>query len=96
MNFVVFYTILWLYKCVLNFDLDKNTLEANKFWDAVIISASDESQMKGYKKQIAKKQLLKEIPLGVPFHVFADPPGYKIGNFFLFNVLYCHNLKSKN
>lgn len=73
---------LWIYKCVLNSDLDKNSFESNKFWDAVIISASDESQMKGYKKQIAKKQSLKEIPVGVPFHVFADPPGYKIGKLF--------------
>ena len=72
------------------FNLGKDNFESNKFWDAVIISASDESQMKGFKKQIAKKQSLKEIPVGVPFHIFADPSGYKIGIFFSFQyVLSC-------
>ncbi|GFS58884.1 fucose-1-phosphate guanylyltransferase [Nephila pilipes] len=49
------------------------------FWDAVIISASDSSQEKGYEIQILEKQQKGDLPLSVPFHVFADPPGYKIG-----------------
>ncbi|XP_035232441.1 fucose-1-phosphate guanylyltransferase-like [Stegodyphus dumicola] len=48
------------------------------FWDAVIISASDTGQKKGYEAQIAEKLCRGEIPLDIPFHVFADPPGYKI------------------
>ncbi|GFT24982.1 hypothetical protein TNCV_179061 [Trichonephila clavipes] len=51
------------------------------FWDAVIISASDSSQEKGYELQILEKQQKGELPLSIPFHIFADPPGYKIGMF---------------
>lgn len=54
-------------------------VKPNTFWDAVVISASDETQSKGYKRQISDKQSRKELPLNVLFHVFADPPGFKIG-----------------
>lgn len=60
--------------------LGTRDLKPNQFWDAIVISASDESQIKGYKMQISSKQSRKEMPLTVPFHIFADPPGYKIGN----------------
>ncbi|GIX83804.1 hypothetical protein CEXT_337242 [Caerostris extrusa] len=48
------------------------------FWDAVIISASDFNQEKGYELQILKKQKRNELPASIPFHIFSDPPGYKI------------------
>ncbi|NXE51464.1 FPGT guanylyltransferase, partial [Casuarius casuarius] len=33
-----------------------------------------------YKQQLAEKLRRKELPLGVRYHVFVDPPGPKIGN----------------
>ncbi|GFQ97365.1 fucose-1-phosphate guanylyltransferase [Trichonephila clavata] len=54
-------------------------LSQSLFWDAVIISASDSSQEEGYELQIHEKQQKGELPLSIPFHIFADPPGYKIG-----------------
>ncbi|CAL1277663.1 unnamed protein product [Larinioides sclopetarius] len=57
----------------------KIDLSQTPFWDAVIISASDSSQEKGYQLQIQEKQERREVPLSIPFHVFSDPPGYKIG-----------------
>lgn len=66
-------------------------MEPNVFWDAVIISASDENQKKGYEKQITMKQNRKEIPAMIPIHVFADPPGYKIGEEKIF--IYLHVCK---
>ncbi|NWX45535.1 FPGT guanylyltransferase, partial [Steatornis caripensis] len=33
-----------------------------------------------YRQQLAEKLSRKELPLGVRYHVFADPPGPKIGN----------------
>lgn len=64
----------------------KENLNTNQFWHAVVISASDDNQMKGYQKQISEKKIRKEIPPDIPFLVFADPPGYKIGNYSLFIV----------
>ncbi|XP_066499787.1 serine/threonine-protein kinase TNNI3K isoform X1 [Hoplias malabaricus] len=51
-----------------------------EFWDLVVITAVDEDQRVAYKLQIREKCDRKELPVGVSYHVFADPPGYKIGN----------------
>jgi fucose-1-phosphate guanylyltransferase len=50
------------------------------FWDIVVISALDATQQEAYEIQLEAKQKRKEIPLGVAYHVFHDPPGPKIGN----------------
>ncbi|XP_053549324.1 fucose-1-phosphate guanylyltransferase [Bombina bombina] len=51
-----------------------------EFWDAVVITAADKQQELAYQQQIADKLTRKELPLGVRYHVFSDPPGPKIGN----------------
>ncbi|KAM9324663.1 fucose-1-phosphate guanylyltransferase [Gastrophryne carolinensis] len=51
-----------------------------EFWDVVIITAADKQQERAYQQQIADKLARKELPLGVRYHVFSDPPGPKIGN----------------
>lgn len=51
-----------------------------KFWDVVVITAADEKQELAYKQQLSEKLKRKELPLGVNYHVFTDPPGTKIGN----------------
>ncbi|XP_054712322.1 LOW QUALITY PROTEIN: fucose-1-phosphate guanylyltransferase-like [Uloborus diversus] len=56
-----------------------NTSTKKQFWDAVIISACDSDQKFGYEMQILLKQQKGELPLNVSFHVFADPPDFKIG-----------------
>ena len=50
------------------------------FWDAVVITALDESQKDAYEIQVQCKLDRGELPLGVKYHVFHDPPGPKIGN----------------
>lgn len=50
------------------------------FWDIVVITALDESQKNAYEIQLQSKLARGELPLGVQYHVFYDPPGPKIGN----------------
>ncbi|KYO36853.1 fucose-1-phosphate guanylyltransferase [Alligator mississippiensis] len=51
-----------------------------EFWDVVVITAADKKQESAYRKQLSEKLRRKELPLGVDYHVFVDPPGQKIGN----------------
>ncbi|XP_075471925.1 fucose-1-phosphate guanylyltransferase isoform X1 [Ascaphus truei] len=55
-------------------------VQLGEFWDAVVITAADKQQELAYQQQIADKLTRKELPLGVRYHVFSDPPGPKIGN----------------
>ncbi|CAL8253441.1 unnamed protein product [Merluccius merluccius] len=50
------------------------------FWDVVVLTAADESQKVAYELQVSEKVSRKELPLGVRYEVFSDPPGAKIGN----------------
>jgi len=50
-----------------------------RFWDVVVLTASDSDQKLAYELQIAGKVHRREIPQGVDYLVFADPPGPKIG-----------------
>ena len=50
------------------------------FWDIIVITALDESQRDAYDIQLQSKLSRGELPLGVKYHVFYDPPGPKIGN----------------
>ncbi|XP_066479618.1 fucose-1-phosphate guanylyltransferase [Tiliqua scincoides] len=56
------------------------TVEPGEFWDVVVITAVDKNQEVAYQKQLSEKLKRKELPLGVHYHVFVDPPGPKIGN----------------
>ncbi|XP_060088008.1 fucose-1-phosphate guanylyltransferase [Heteronotia binoei] len=51
-----------------------------EFWDVVVITAVDKKQEIAYQQQLSEKLKRKELPLGVCYHVFVDPPGSKIGN----------------
>ncbi|XP_033936832.1 fucose-1-phosphate guanylyltransferase [Pseudochaenichthys georgianus] len=55
-------------------------VQPGEFWDVVVLTAVDENQREAYELQIRKKLLRKELPVGVQYKVFADPPGSKIGN----------------
>ncbi|XP_030061456.1 fucose-1-phosphate guanylyltransferase [Microcaecilia unicolor] len=55
-------------------------VKPGEFWDIVIITAADKQQELAYQQQISEKIRRKELPLGVHYNVFADPPGAKIGN----------------
>ncbi|XP_029474544.1 fucose-1-phosphate guanylyltransferase [Rhinatrema bivittatum] len=55
-------------------------VKPGEFWDAIVITAADKQQELAYQQQISEKVKRKELPLGVHYHVFADPPGAKIGN----------------
>ncbi|XP_077306599.1 fucose-1-phosphate guanylyltransferase-like [Lithobates pipiens] len=54
--------------------------QPGEFWDVIVITAADKQQESTYQQQIADKLARKELPLGVRYHVFSDPPGPKIGN----------------
>ena len=45
----------------------------------MVLTASDELQKDAFEKQIADKLKKKEIPSGVPYIVYADPPGPRAG-----------------
>ncbi|XP_065697909.2 fucose-1-phosphate guanylyltransferase, partial [Patagioenas fasciata] len=51
-----------------------------EFWDVVAVTAADEEQARAYRQQLAEKLRRGELPRGARYHVFADPPGAKIGN----------------
>lgn len=55
-------------------------VQPGEFWDAVVVTAVDESQREAYELQISEKAHRKELPLGIHYKVFSDPPGSKIGN----------------
>lgn len=55
-------------------------VQSGEFWDLVVITAVDDDQKSAYETQIAEKLERKELPLAINYHVFADPPGCKIGN----------------
>ncbi|XP_055470325.1 fucose-1-phosphate guanylyltransferase [Psammomys obesus] len=61
-------------------ELRGKPVAAGEFWDIVAITAADEEQALAYKQQLSEKLKRKELPLGVQYHVFADPAGTKIGN----------------
>ena len=52
---------------------------AFRFWDVVVLTASDNEQKLAYEMQIAGKLHRREIPQGVDYLVISDPPGPKIG-----------------
>ncbi|XP_029003628.1 fucose-1-phosphate guanylyltransferase [Betta splendens] len=55
-------------------------VQPGEFWDVVAVTAADENQRAAYELQISHKVARKELPLGIDYKVFSDPPGYKIGN----------------
>lgn len=63
-----------------NFDSIRGKEVNIPFWDIVVITALDEGQRNAYDLQLQSKLARGELPLGVKYHVFYDPPGPKIGN----------------
>ncbi|KAM3619534.1 uncharacterized protein V6R79_009800 [Siganus canaliculatus] len=51
-----------------------------EFWDVIVVTAVDENQRDAYELQIHEKVDRKELPTGIHYKVFSDPPGSKIGN----------------
>ena len=49
------------------------------FWDTIVLTTADEDQKLVFEEQVRQKLEQKELPLGVPIHVIADPPGPKLG-----------------
>ena len=57
-------------------------------WDVVVITTADGTQREAFLAQIQDKQERGELPLGLPIHVVADPPGTRIGEgLFSLNML---------
>ncbi|XP_039984086.1 fucose-1-phosphate guanylyltransferase [Xiphias gladius] len=55
-------------------------VRGGEFWDVVAVTAGDGSQREAYELQISEKVGRGELPLGIHYKVFSDPPGSKIGN----------------
>ena len=66
------------------------------FWDVVVLTAADELQKAAFEKQLDIKLADHRIPLSAEYLVVADPPGYKIGQYFMTKntvfliLVYCH------
>lgn len=54
-------------------------VRCGQFWDVVALTAVDSSQRQAYELQVRDKVSRKELPLGIDYRVFSDPPGAKIG-----------------
>ena len=50
------------------------------FWDIIVLTALDVEQKKAYEAQLRTKLDRHELPTGLSYHVFHDPPGPKVGN----------------
>lgn len=61
------------------FLLEGREVLPGEFWDVVILTAVDVAQREAYVLQISEKIDRKELPLGIHYKVFSDPPGSKIG-----------------
>lgn len=61
-------------------ELRGKEVQFGEFWDLVVVTAVDDQQKDVYELQIREKVERKELPLGINYHVFSDPPGSKIGN----------------
>nr|XP_020462720.1 fucose-1-phosphate guanylyltransferase-like isoform X1 [Monopterus albus] len=55
-------------------------MRPGQFWDVVVVTAADGNQREAYELQISEKVDRKELPRGIHYKVFSDPPGSKIGN----------------
>lgn len=51
-----------------------------KFWDYIILTASNETQADVYRKQIEYRKNNKMLPTSVKFLVIADPEGKRVGS----------------
>lgn len=83
---LVLLTILTLVCCSWGFLSTGKEVQTDEFWDLVVITSGDEDQRSAYEIQITEKLERKELPLGISYHVFADPPGCKIGAIYIKNV----------
>lgn len=54
-------------------------MQPGQFWDVVVVTAADKNQREAYELQISHKVDRKELPLGIHYKVFSDPPGSKVG-----------------
>ena len=57
---------------------DKSELES-PFWDVIVLTTADHDQKSVFEEQVRQKLQRKELPLGIPIYVVADPPGPKLG-----------------
>ena len=48
-------------------------------WSVVVITTANEAQKDAFEQQIHDKLHHNELPLDLPIHVLADPPGPRIG-----------------
>lgn len=69
-----FKNFLWLF-----FLWEGREVLPGEFWDVVVLTAVDVDQREAYELQISEKVGRKELPLGIHYKVFSDPPGSKIG-----------------
>ncbi|KAL8612927.1 hypothetical protein ACOMHN_035004 [Nucella lapillus] len=61
-------------------DTGKKCSDAGGMWDVVVITTADEAQREAFEQQLKDKEQRGELPLDLPIHIVADPPGPRIGN----------------
>ncbi|CAD5116112.1 DgyrCDS5038 [Dimorphilus gyrociliatus] len=60
--------------------LENIRLSNKNFWDVVVMTTADENQKVAFETMVNSKVERHELPEGIRYLFYADPPGYKIGN----------------
>ena len=56
------------------------TRETFPCWDYIILTASNEHQAEGFRKQLTQRQATGALPPRTAFHVIPDPEGKRVGS----------------
>ena len=56
------------------------TRETFPCWDYIVLTASDEHQAEGFRKQLKQRQVSGFLPGRTHFHVIPDPEGRRVGS----------------
>lgn len=56
------------------------TRETFPCWDYIILTASNDHQAEGFRKQLAQRQAAGALPPRTAFHVIPDPEGKRVGS----------------
>ena len=54
--------------------------ESLPHWDAIILTASNELQAEGYRRQIALRKAANRLPKGTEFYIVPDEGGKRVGS----------------
>ena len=66
--------------CLDSWEEYRNWLESGRGWDYIVLTASNEAQAEGYRREIAYRKESGFLPEGCEYIVLADPEGKRVGS----------------